>query len=127
MRTNTGGTWLKSVRWRMAMSEKPKTLALVGGTGLNEFSGEVQYLSVDTPYGEPSADIQVIAHDAIRLLFLPRHGSPHRFPPHCVNYRANMWALREAGADHILAVSAVGGITRGYGPGTVALVDQLID
>jgi purine nucleoside phosphorylase len=60
-------------------------------------------------------------------LFLPRHGSPHRFPPHRVNYRANLWALREAGADQVLAVSAVGGITGEYRPGTLAAPDQLID
>jgi purine nucleoside phosphorylase len=103
------------------------TLALVGGTGLTELDENLECISVETPYGSPSADIRVIETEPLRLLFLPRHGSPHRFPPHCVNYRANIWALREAGADHVLAVYAVGGVCEPYGPATLAAPDQLID
>jgi len=105
----------------------PVTLALVGGTGLTELTEHVETCVPDTPYGAPSAPVRIIETDPVRLLFLPRHGSPHRFPPHRVNYRANMWALREAGANHVLAVSAVGGITDSYAPGTLAAPDQLID
>ena len=103
------------------------TLALVGGTGLTELDESLDSIPIETPYGNPSADIRVIETKPVRLLFLPRHGSPHRFPPHCVNYRANMWALREAGADHVLAVYAVGGVCEPYGPATLAAPDQLID
>jgi len=105
----------------------PYTLALLGGTGLTELAGHVDTCISDTPFGPPSAPVRIIATDPVRLLFLPRHGNPHRFPPHRVNYRANMWALREAGANGVLAVSAVGGITPGYEPGTLAAPDQLID
>ena len=103
------------------------TLALVGGTGLTELDESLDSIPIETPYGNPSADIRVVETEPVRLLFLPRHGSPHRFPPHCVNYRANMWALREAGADHVLAVYAVGGVCEPYGPATLAAPDQLID
>ena len=103
------------------------TLALVGGTGLNELDENVKSISVDTPYGAPSAPIREVQSGPVRLLFLPRHGNPHRFPPHCVNYQANIWALREVGADHVLAVSAVGGVCEPYGPATLAVPDQLID
>jgi len=103
------------------------TLALVGGTGLTELDENVKSISVDTPYGAPSAPIREVQSGPVRLLFLPRHGNPHRFPPHCVNYQANMWALREVGADHVLAVSAVGGVCESYGPATLAVPDQLID
>lgn len=111
------------------------TLALVGGTGLTELEehrgkdsgGGHETLDPDTPYGRPSAPIRVVAMEPLRLLFLPRHGNPHRFPPHCVNYRANLWALREAGADHVLAVYAVGGLHEPYRPGALAAADQLID
>ncbi len=103
------------------------TLALVGGTGLTELDEHVKSISVDTPYGEPSAPISEVQSGPVRLLFLPRHGNPHVFPPHCVNYQANMWALREVGADHVLAVSAVGGVCEPYGPATLAVPDQLID
>ena len=103
------------------------TLALVGGTGLTELQESAEVLTPDTPYGAPSAPIRVVAETPIRLLFLPRHGNPHRFPPHCVNYRATLWALREAGADHVLAVYAVGGLHEPYGPATLVAPDQLID
>ncbi len=103
------------------------TLALVGGTGLTELDENVKSISVDTPYGAPSAPIREVQCGPVRLLFLPRHGNPHRFPPHCVNYQANIWALREVGADHVLAVSAVGGVCEPYGPATLAAPDQLID
>ncbi len=103
------------------------TLALVGGTGLTELNDNGKCILVDTPYGAPSASIREVQSGPIRLLFLPRHGSPHRFPPHCVNYQANMWALREIGVDHVLAVSAVGGVCEPYGPATLAVPDQLID
>ena len=105
----------------------PVTLALVGGTGLTELDETVKSISVDTPYGAPSAPISEIESGPVRLLFLPRHGNPHRFPPHCVNYQANIWALKEVGADHVLAVSAVGGVCEPYGPATIAAPDQLID
>ena len=103
------------------------TLALIGGTGLTELDDRAESLEIGTPYGDPSAPIRVVATEPLRLLFLPRHGSPHRFPPHRVNYRANLWALREAGARHVLAVSAVGGIGQPYVPGALAAPDQLID
>lgn len=103
------------------------TLALIGGTGLTELEEHAQALVVDTPYGQPSAPLSIIQTEPVRVLFLPRHGNPHRFPPHCVNYRANMWALKHAGADHVLAVSAVGGITGDCSPGALVAPDQLID
>jgi 5'-methylthioinosine phosphorylase len=103
------------------------TLALVGGTGLTELAESAEVLAIDTPYGAPSAPIRLVADGPVRLLFLPRHGNPHRFPPHRVNYRANLWALREAGADHVLAVYAVGGLHEPYGPAALAAPDQLID
>ena len=104
-----------------------RTLALVGGTGLNQLQAKLDTIRIETPFGRPSADIQVIETEPVRLLFLARHGNPHRYPPHRVNYRANMWALKEAGAAQVLAVSAVGGVCEPYGPGTLAVPDQLID
>ena len=103
------------------------TLALLGGTGLTELQESARTLDIDTPYGLPSAPIRVVHETPLRLLFLPRHGNPHRFPPHRVNYRANLWALREAGAERVLAVYAVGGLHEPYRPGALAAADQLID
>jgi len=86
-------------------------LAIIGGTGLTSFDGlEISRSEVvDTPWGEPSAPI-VHGNVAGRpVAFLARHGSPHRIPPHKVNYRANIWALKQIGIERILAVAAVGG------------------
>lgn len=107
--------------------QAPITLALLGGTGLTEWQESAELLTVDTPFGSPSAAIRVVANEPVRVLFLPRHGSPHRLPPHRVNYRANLWALREAGADCVLAVYAVGGLHEPYAPSCLAAPDQLID
>jgi len=105
----------------------PTTLALVGGTGLNQLDDTAREIELDTPYGAPAAPICVVAEAPLRVLFLARHGRPHRYPPHRVNYRANLWALREAGARQVLAVYAVGGLHQPYGPKALAAPDQLID
>jgi len=107
-------------------------LALLGGTGLNELQEAqktlaMETLDIETPWGLPSAPVRLVRTEPLRLLFLPRHGSPHRLPPHCVNYRANLWALREAGAARVLAVYAVGGLHEPYRPGALVAADQLID
>ncbi len=108
-------------------------LAIIGGSGLDQFPElhcvEERYFS--TPYGDCSAPLIIaeIDFDGIRkpIIFLPRHGKGHRLPPHLINYRANLWALKEAGATSILAVNAVGGMSEGMGPGTFVVPHQLID
>ncbi|CAI8824186.1 putative S-methyl-5'-thioinosine phosphorylase [Pseudomonas chlororaphis] len=103
--------------------------AIIGGTGLTRLEGLSlhQSLPLDTPYGAPSADIQKGEYAGREVLFLARHGHPHRFPPHQVNYRANLWALKQAGAEAILAVNAVGGIHPAMGSGHFCVPHQLID
>lgn len=86
-----------------------------------------EVLQFDTPYGSPSGPVNVFVRGNSRLLFLARHGPGHTIPPHRVNYRANLWALKEAGAAKIIAINAVGGITESFGPGVLAVPDQLID
>lgn len=102
-------------------------VGVIGGTGLYEFLDDAQQIAVDTPYGPPS-DPLVIGEVAGRsVAFIPRHGRGHRFPPHRIPYRANLWALRAAGVRQVLAPSAVGSLTPSYGPGTLAVPDQLVD
>lgn len=107
--------------------QRVATLGLIGGTGLTELQDSPDTVAIDTPYGRPSAPLRVTSETPVRVLFLPRHGSPHRYPPHVVNYRANLWALREAGAERILAVYAVGGLHEPYAPAALAAPDQLLD
>lgn len=103
--------------------------AIIGGTGLTELEGLTirQSLSVNTPYGVPSGDVHVGEYAGREVMFLARHGHPHRFPPHKVNYRANIWALKQAGAQAILAVNAVGGIHPAMGTGHFCVPHDLVD
>nr|MBF0685665.1 S-methyl-5'-thioinosine phosphorylase [Pseudomonas sp.] len=103
--------------------------AIIGGTGLTQLTGFTlsEALTMDTPYGMPSADILRGEFSGREVLFLARHGHPHRIPPHQINYRANLWALKEAGAQAIVAVNAVGGIHSAMGSGHLCVPHQLID
>lgn len=103
--------------------------AIIGGTGLTQLEGLTlkDSLNLDTPYGVPSAPIQRGEYAGREVLFLARHGHPHRFPPHQVNYRANLWALKQAGAQAVLAVNAVGGIHAAMGSGHLCVPHQIID
>jgi 5'-methylthioadenosine phosphorylase len=102
-------------------------LGVIGGSGFYEFLTDADEVKVDTPYGEPSEAVLVGEVAGRRVAFLPRHGRDHRFPPHKIPYRANMWALRSLGVRRILAPSAVGSLTPSYGPGTLVVPDQLVD
>ncbi len=104
-------------------------LAIIGGTGLSQIEGieDVRHQMVSTPFGEPSGPLTLGRLQGCDVVFLPRHGYNHRIPPHQVNYRANIWALREMGVSRILAVAAVGGIHPDMGPGKLVVPDQLID
>src|ERR1700750_781139 len=75
------------------------SIAVVGGSGFYEFMEDAKEAAVDTPLGAPSAPITVGEVAGRRVAFLPRHGRDHRFPPHKIPYRANMWALRSVGVQ----------------------------
>ena len=105
------------------------SLAIIGGTGLTRLEGlEITRREVvHTPYGDPSGPItHGVLHDK-PVMFLARHGYGHTIPPHRVNYRANIWALRQLGVERIIAVAAVGGISEAMAPCTLAFPDQIID
>ncbi len=107
----------------------PRRLAIIGGTGLDALPGAAvtSRQSVDTPFGAPSSAITHARVGSHGVLFLARHGDDHDIPPHAVNYRANLWALRDAGADAVIAVNAVGGIRADLVTGTVVMPDQIVD
>lgn len=110
-------------------STSPCPVGIIGGTGLTQLSGLsiAGERNVETPWGEPSAPLVFGRLDGQEVVFLARHGDPHRIPPHQVNYRANLWALREAGVETVIGVNAVGGIHPEMGPARVVVPDQLID
>lgn len=104
-------------------------LAVIGGTGVYRLPGVIWRESVDadTRYGRPSGPVRIADIGGRSVAFLARHGEGHGVPPHQVNYRANLQALRDLGAHRVLAVNTVGGITEAYGPRVLAVPDQLID
>lgn len=103
-------------------------LAIIGGSGLDQWTRQSGRGQIpETPYGQCSAAIETVNHGGGQALFLPRHGRTHSLAPHKVNYRANLWALREAGATRVVAVCAVGSIRETWAPGTLVLPEQIID
>ena len=105
------------------------TLAIIGGTGLTQLSdlSIIKRERLDTPYGAPSADFIMGELNGKSVIFLARHGNPHTIAPHNINYRANIWGLKQLGVTRIVAVAAVGGITEQMKPAHIAIPDQLID
>jgi 5'-methylthioinosine phosphorylase len=102
---------------------------IIGGSGLDSLDGlaVTQRKRVDTPYGEPSSVLTFGTYAGKQIMFLARHGDDHSILPHKVNYCANLAALQQAGATHVIAVCAVGGIHVDMSPGSISIPDQLID
>ena len=103
------------------------SIGVIGGSGLYEFLDAADEVTIETPFGPPSDPLVIGEVAGRRVAFVPRHGRDHRFPPHRIPYRANLWALRWVGVRQILAPSAVGSLTPSYGPGTLVVPDQLVD
>jgi 5'-methylthioadenosine phosphorylase len=102
-------------------------IAVIGGSGFYEFLSDADEHVVDTPYGAPSAPVQVGDLGGRRVAFLPRHGAHHEHPPHGIPYRANLWALASLGVRQVLAPCAVGGLGSAVKPGDLVVPDQLVD
>jgi len=102
-------------------------IGVLGGTGFYEFLDDARSVRVDTPYGDPSASYMVGVIEGVDVAFLPRHGEHHEFPPHKVNYRANVRGMKDLGVDRIIAPCAVGSLVTEYAPGHIVITDQLVD
>jgi 5'-methylthioadenosine phosphorylase len=105
----------------------PAPVGVLGGSGFYEFLTDAQTRVVTTPYGEPSAPLVVGDIDGLPVVFLARHGLHHEFPAHRVNYRANLWALREAGVTRVISPCAVGSLRADVHPGEFVVLSQLVD
>lgn len=104
-------------------------LAIIGGTGVYRLAAlrDARADEGDTPYGAASGPVRIGTLAGRTVAFLARHGEGHSLPPHRVNYRANLWRLKQLGATRVLAINTVGGITDRFGPRVLACPDQLID
>ena len=104
-------------------------VGIIGGSGLYELDGltEQKWQRIDSAFGTPSDELLFGRLGEQRIVFLPRHGRGHRIPPHEINFRANIDALKRAGATSVISVSAVGSLKADLPPGTFVIVDQFID
>jgi 5'-methylthioadenosine phosphorylase len=102
-------------------------IGVFGGSGFYAFLEDPEEVSVETPYGAPSAPFTVGTIGGRRVAFLPRHGRDHEFPPHTVPYRANVWGMKELGVTRLFAPSAAGSLRRDIPPRTFVVSDQAID
>lgn len=104
-------------------------IGVIGGSGLYEMDGleNVREEHVTTPWGDPSDNLIIGSFGGVELVFLPRHGRGHRFNPSEVNYRANIFALKQAGVEWVISVSAVGSLRADVAPGDIVIIDQFID
>jgi 5'-methylthioadenosine phosphorylase len=102
-------------------------IGVFGGSGFYSFLEDVEEVELGTPYGNPSAPLAVGAVAGHRVAFIPRHGRHHELPPHRIPYRANIWAMREAGVRRIVGPCASGALTRNLERGSFVVCDQYVD
>lgn len=113
----------------MSKGARSDRVGIIGGSGLYAIDGieVIDRLQLDTPFGPPSDDLLLARIHDREVVFLPRHGQGHRIPPHKVNYRANIYAMKLAGVESIISISAVGSLHEAIAPGDFVLVDQFVD
>src|SRR4051794_40568676 len=109
------------------MGEARAEIGVLGGSGFYAFLDDAHAVAVETPYGAPSGDPVLGEVSGRSVAFIPRHGADHRYPPHRIPYRANLWALRALGVREVIAPCAVGGLRPDLGPGSLVIPDQLVD
>jgi 5'-methylthioadenosine phosphorylase len=103
-------------------------IGIFGGSGFYRFLDDTaDEVPVATPYGPPSAPVRVGRVEGVEVAFMPRHGDEHALPPHRINYRANVWAMREVGVRRLIGPSACGSLKPELAPGTFVICDQFVD
>ncbi len=102
-------------------------IGVFGGSGFYSLLDRAREFAIDTPYGPPSDRLTVGEIDGRRVAFLPRHGRFHQYPPHSINYRANLWAMKELGVKRIIAPGACGSLQPDIEPGCFVVCDQFVD
>ncbi len=111
------------------MTPETGRTGIIGGSGLYDIDGIecIEHLDIDTPFGKPSDELMLATIHGHEVVFLPRHGRGHKIPPHLINYRANIYAMKLAGVHRMISISAVGSLRQHIAPGDFVLVDQFVD
>jgi 5'-methylthioadenosine phosphorylase len=108
--------------------ETPRAeIGVFGGSGLYSLLDDAHEHRISTPFGAPSAPVTIGEVSGRSVAFLPRHGLSHQFPPHMINYRANVWAMKELGVSRIIGPNAVGSLQPDVKPGDFVIADQFVD
>ena len=113
----------------MILKDSNRVIGVIGGSGIYDIDGMDgrDWVSLSTPFGDPSDQLLIGGLNGQKIIFLPRHGRGHKIPPSEINYPANIFALKSLGVSDILSVSAVGSLRENLSPGTFVIVDQFID
>ena len=109
------------------MASPQAEIGVFGGSGFYSLLDDPVEVKIDTPYGAPSAPVMLGDIGGRRVAFLPRHGSRHELPPHMINYRANVWAMKTLGVTRIVGPNACGSLQANVKPGDFVLCDQFVD
>lgn len=113
----------------MSNNSKKKTaeIGIFGGSGFYKFLDKIEEVTVETPYGAPSDNLFLGEVEGKKVAFLPRHGRNHTIPPQMINYRANLWAMKDIGVSRIISPCAVGSLQKNIKPGDFVISDQYVD
>ena len=109
------------------MAQERADIGVFGGSGFYSLLSEAREVTIETPYGAPSDKLAIGEIAGKRVAFLPRHGKSHQYPPQAINYRANLWAMKELGVTRIIGPTACGSLAAGVKPGDMVVADQIVD
>ncbi len=109
------------------MSNESAEIGVFGGSGFYSLIENAREVTLETPYGAPSEQLALGEIAGRRVAFLPRHGKLHAYPPHVINYRANLWAMKELGVTRIVGPTACGSLKKSVAPGDMVVADQVVD
>ncbi|HCT85481.1 MAG TPA: S-methyl-5'-thioadenosine phosphorylase, partial [Candidatus Margulisbacteria bacterium] len=107
--------------------QKKADIGIFGGSGLYKLLDNVTEVKIETPYGQPSDKVAIAEIAGKKVAFLPRHGKSHSIPPHMINYKANIWAMKSLGVSCIIGPNAAGSLQEHIKPGDFVVVDQFVD
>jgi 5'-methylthioadenosine phosphorylase len=109
------------------MTDGRAKVGVFGGSGFYKLLDDVDFVEIETPYGEPSDRFAIGTVEGVRVAFLPRHGARHTLPPAAINYRANLWAMKELGVERVIGPTAAGSLQARVKPGDFVVCDQFVD
>jgi 5'-methylthioadenosine phosphorylase len=111
----------------MTLSNERAEIGVFGGSGFYSLLADAREVTVETPYGAPSDRVAIGEIAGRRVAFLPRHGKAHNYPPQAINYRANLWAMKDLGVTRIIGPTACGSLKASVKPGDMVVADQIVD